>query len=142
MVHVIIIDVTNRRIFIGILLQLFSCCAIVWKCQCNVMGCMLKPPGGHMSTFFLGVFKQRNVYSVVPLVTKAQSVERLLHLGGSVWAEHIKRIPWMIGHHRVSLPMEKKRSISNPKSNQNLHHYKIDRPLNLQRRPALRGGRS
>lgn len=59
-------------------------------------------------TFFLSVVTQRNVYSVVPLVMKAQSVEHALHLSGTVWAEHIKRLPRLIGHHRVSLGMKKK----------------------------------
>ncbi|TNN89031.1 hypothetical protein EYF80_000910 [Liparis tanakae] len=47
---------------------------------------------------------KRNVYLMVPLVLKAQSVEHVLHLSGFVWAEHIKRIPWMIGHRRLNCP--------------------------------------
>lgn len=48
------------------------------------------------------------MYSVVPLVIKAQSVEHVLHLRGSVRAEHIERISGLIGHHWVSLRMTKK----------------------------------
>lgn len=53
------------------------------------------------------------MYSVVPLVIKAQSAEHVLHLRGSVRAEHIERISGLIGHHWVSLRMTKKHWSSN-----------------------------
>lgn len=45
---------------------------------------------------------------MVPLVLQAQSVEHLLHVGGPVGAENVKRVPWQISHRRTSLRTEKK----------------------------------